>query len=109
MTFFGLNKLAGHVAHAREAGGAKAHRQYAKIALDSTFVIGVITRAHTTLMLIYFLPGHVLLNKLNSRSLVTIRFSNLSTLRCRLMVRINNKIKATTIKVKVNPQPAMIP
>jgi hypothetical protein len=103
-----LNELAGHVAHATKAGGAKAHRQYAKIALDSTFVIGVITRANTTLM-IYFLPGHVLLNKLNSRSLVIIRFSNLSTLRCRLMVLINMMIKAATIRVKVSPHPAMMP
>jgi hypothetical protein len=105
-----LDELAGHVAHAREAGGTKAHWQDAKITLDATFVIGVVATTNRALMIVYcFLPGHVLENKLNSRSLVMIRFSSLSTLRCRLMVLINKMIKAATTRVKVRPQPAMIP
>ena len=105
-----MDELAGHVAHTAKAGGTKAHWQNTKIALDATFVIGVVATTNRALMLIYgFLPGHVLENKLNSRSLVIIRFSNLSTLRCRLMVLINKMIKAATTRVKVRPQPAMIP
>jgi hypothetical protein len=38
--------LCGHVTHAGKAGGTKTHRQHAKVALYTTFVVGVVTTAH---------------------------------------------------------------
>ena len=75
--------LCGHVTHAGKASGTKTHRQHAKVTLDAAFVIGVVATADRTLMSVYycFLPGHVLLNKLNSRSFIMILASKRSTLR----------------------------